>query len=53
MAGKNSAGRYSQVCMVGDFNFMNIDWSLMGGNREAKESLKVIQDHFFFLNSKS
>ncbi len=52
MAGKNSAGRYSQVCMVGDFNFMNIDWRMMVGNKEAKEFLKVIQDNFF-LNSKS
>ncbi len=32
--------------MVGDFNFRNIDWSLMMDNKEAEECLKVIQDNF-------
>ena len=42
----DKAGRYSQVCVVGDFNFRNIDWGLMTGNSEAEDFLTVIQDNF-------
>ncbi len=42
----NRAGRYSHVCVVGYFNFRNIDWSLTVGNKEAEEFLKVIQGNF-------
>ena len=42
----NRAGRYSQVCVTGDFNYRDINWDLMVGNREAEEFLQVIQDNF-------
>ena len=42
----NRASRHRQICVLGDFNFRNVDWSLMVGNREAEEFLKVIQDNF-------
>ena len=41
-----AAARYSQVCVMGDFNHRNVDWSLMIGNKEIDEFLKVIQDNF-------
>ena len=40
------ASRYRQTCVIGDFNFRNIDWNLMVGNRESEEFLKVLQDNF-------
>ena len=42
----NRASKYTQMCVVGDFNFRSIDWDLMVGNSEAEEFLKVIQDNF-------
>ena len=40
------ASRYSNVCIMGDFNFRNIDWDTMAGDRETQDFLDVIQDSF-------
>ena len=40
------ACRYRQVCILGDFNFRNIDWGNITGDREAEEFLNVVQNNF-------
>ena len=45
-ARKKRAAEYIQVYIVGDFNYRNVDWSLMIGNRETNYSFKVIQQNF-------
>ena len=42
----NRASKYRQICVLGDFNYRNVDWDLMIGNRESEEFLKVMQDNF-------
>ena len=41
------ASRYNNVCIMGDFNYREIDWSSMTGDRSSEEFLNVIQDGFF------
>lgn len=38
---------WQEINGVRDSNFRNFDWSLMEGNTEAEEFLKVIRDNFF------
>lgn len=42
----NRPSRHRQICVLADFNFRNVDWSLMVGNRKAEAFLKVIRDNF-------
>ena len=42
----NRASRYRQIYVLGDFNYRNVDWELMIGNRESEEFLKIMQDNF-------
>lgn len=37
------------ACIIGDFDFKNIDWNMMMGEREAQIFPDVIEDNF--LNS--
>ena len=41
------ASRYSNVCIMGDFNYRGINWDRMTGDGNAEEFLNVIQDGFF------
>ena len=41
------ASRYDNVCVMGDFNYRNIDWDSMTGDGNAGEFLNVVQDGFF------
>ena len=42
----NRAASYSQVCVVSDFNYKNVDGNLMISNRRTDEFLKLIQNDF-------
>ena len=39
--------RYKNVCIMGDFNYREIDWNSMTGDRSSEEFLNVVQDGFF------
>ena len=40
------ACRSKHVCIMGDFNYRNIDWEALVGDQEAEEFLNVVQDNF-------
>ena len=40
------ASRYSKVCIVGDFNYRNINWIDKTGDYESDDFLEVINDNF-------
>ena len=41
------ASKYNNVCIMGDFNYRNIDWESMTGDGNSEEFLNAIQDSFF------
>ena len=40
------ACRCNKVCIVGDFNYRNINWENLTGDAESDEFLEIIQDNF-------
>ncbi|XP_050709044.1 uncharacterized protein LOC126993921 [Eriocheir sinensis] len=42
----SGASRYRNVCVIGDFNYRNIEWDTLSGDQEAQDLLDVIQDSF-------
>ncbi|MCP4269715.1 MAG: hypothetical protein GY777_29775 [Candidatus Brocadiaceae bacterium] len=42
------ACRNRNVCIVGDFNYRNINWVEKTGNIEAEDFLEVVNDNFLF-----
>ena len=42
----NRACKQRQICILGDFNFRNINWENITGDREAEEFLNTIQNNF-------
>lgn len=34
------------MCVIGDFNYRNIEWDTLSGDQEAQDLLDVIQDSF-------
>lgn len=44
----SKAARTSNVCIMGDFNFRNINWQNLTGDYESEEFLEVVQDNFLF-----
>lgn len=41
------SSRYDNVCIMGDFNYRNVDWDSMTGDINSEEFLNVVQDSFF------
>ena len=41
------ASRYSNVCIMGDFNYRRIDWDTLTGDGRSEAFLNIIQDGFF------
>ncbi len=34
------------MCVIGDFNYRNIDWDTLSGGQGAQDLLDVVQDRF-------
>ena len=44
------ASRSDRVCIVGDFNFRDIDWKNITGDGDSQEFLEMVQDNFLYQN---
>ena len=42
------AARANTVCIVGDFNFRNINWENLTGDLESEDFLDMVQDNFLY-----
>ena len=40
------AAKYNNLCIMGDFNFRNIDWDNIVGDYESEDFLDAVQDNF-------
>ena len=44
--GINAAAKYRNVCIIGDFNYRNVDWISIVGDRESDDFINAIQDNY-------
>lgn len=42
----NRASIYGNICIVGDFNYINTEWNYLVRDLEAERFIKVMQDNF-------
>ena len=42
----NAAGKYRNVCIIGYFNYRNIDWINIAVDHESDDFINIIKDNF-------
>ena len=42
----NAAAEYRNVCIMGDFNYRNVDWINIAGDHKPDDFFDIIQDNF-------